>query len=239
MPQPVLPVIAVTGLAFEARIAAGHGVVTVCGNRANSLADAIARGCQGIISFGIAGGLAAHMRPGTCIVARSVIADGDRFNSHPEWSRRLLQAIQGAVHGDIAGATLPVATPAHKRAVAGLTGALAVDMESHLSVRAAIKHGLPFAAVRVVADPSYRSLPPAALGTVRADGTPDLSAVLRSVVTRPTQIGALIRTALDAHTARSALVRARRLLGPGLSFIEAIAPVEVIAPVEQIQLLQT
>ena len=228
LPKSILPVIAVTGLAFEARIAAGHGVVTVCGNRPDLLDDAIAQGCQGIISFGIAGGLAAHVRPGTCIVARSVIARGDRFNSHPEWSQRLLQAIRGSVHADIAGATAPVATPADKRAVARLTGAVVVDMESYLSVRAAIAHKLPFAAVRVVADPSHRSLPPAALGTVRADGTPDLSAILRSIVARPSQIGDLIRTALDTRTARTALVRARRLLGPGLSLAEAMAPAEQI-----------
>ena len=63
-PQNSLPVIAVTGLAFEARIAAGHGVVTICGNRPDQLADAIARGCRGIISFGIAGGLAGDPQSG-------------------------------------------------------------------------------------------------------------------------------------------------------------------------------
>ena len=228
-PQNSLPVIAVTGLAFEARIAAGHGVVTICGNRPDQLADAIARGCRGIISFGIAGGLASHMKPGACIVARSVVARGDRFDSHPEWSRRLLQAIPGSVHADIAGATAPVATPADKRGIARLTGAVAVDMESYHSVRAAVAHGLPFAAVRVVADPSHRALPPAALGAVRADGTPDLSAVLRSIVARPSQISALIQIALDTHTARAALVRARRLLGPGLNLVgiaEAMTPAE-------------
>ena len=112
-----------------------------------------------------------------------------------------------------------------------MTGAVAVDMESYFSVRAAIARGLPFAAVRVVADPSHRSLPPAALGTVRADGTPDLLAVLRSIAARPNQISDLIRIALDTRTARAALVRARRLLGPGLSVLEVA---ELMAPAEQI-----
>jgi hopanoid-associated phosphorylase len=232
-PSTLLPVIAVTGLAFEARIAAGHGVVTVCGSRADILAAAVAKaiaeGCQGIISFGIAGGLAPDIKPGTCIVARSIVAEGDRFDSHADWSRRLLEAIPGAVHADIAGATSPIATPAHKREMARLTGAAAVDMESRLCVSAAIRHGLPFAAVRVVADPSHRALPPAALGTLRADGTPDLSAVLRSLVDQPRQLSALIRIALDTRTARAALARARRLLGPGLNLVgaaEAMLPAE-------------
>lgn len=228
-----LPLIVVSGLAFEARIAAGDGIVTVCGGRPEQLAAAIVRavaeGCQGIISFGIAGGLVSTLEPGACIVARSVVAKGRRFDSHPEWSRRLLQAIPGAIHADIAGVTAPVATPADKRAMARLTGAAAVDMESVHSVGAAVAYGLPFAAVRVVADPLYRALPPAALAALNSDGTPDFPAVFRSIVSRPQQIKALIRTALDARTARAGLMRARRLLGPGFSLLEiaeAMTPAE-------------
>ena len=54
--------IVVVGMAFEARIAAGLGVPVVCGgdgkNLAASLARAMAAGCGGLISFGVAGGLA-------------------------------------------------------------------------------------------------------------------------------------------------------------------------------------
>ena len=54
--------IVVVGMAFEARIAAGLGVPVICGgdgsNLAASLARAMAAGCGGLISFGVAGGLA-------------------------------------------------------------------------------------------------------------------------------------------------------------------------------------
>ena len=224
-PKTQLPVIAVTGMAFEARIAAGPGVVTIIsGSHSETLSAAVSaavmRGCQGIISFGIAGGLAPHLKPGTCIVARSVVTGDRRYYSHPEWSNRLLQAIPGSVHADIAGVQLPVSNPADKREIARSTGAVVVDMESVLSVSAAVSHDLPFAAVRVVADPSHRGLPPAALGTILPDGTTDLSAVLRSIMARPNQLSALIRLALDTRTARSALMRSRRLLGPGFGLME-------------------
>jgi hypothetical protein len=52
---------AVTSLALEARIAAGAGVFVICsqGERlAAALESAVARGACGIISFGVAGGLA-------------------------------------------------------------------------------------------------------------------------------------------------------------------------------------
>ena len=240
LPSTQLPVLAVTGMAFEARIAAGPGVVTLCGSRPDTLADelaaAIAKGCRGIVSFGIAGGLAANLRPGACIVARSIVTAEQRFESHLEWSSRLLQTIPGAIHADIAGVRAPVTTAADKMMLARATGAAAVDMESMLSVGAAVAHNLPFAAVRVVADPWHRALPPAALISLLPSGTPDLSRVMRSVVSRPGQINALIRLALDTRAARAALVRSRRLLGPGFGLADAgepaIAPQSAIAAAE-------
>jgi hopanoid-associated phosphorylase len=227
-----LPVIAVTGMAFEARIAAGPGVRTVCSSSPDTLtadlAAAIAMGCRGIVSFGIAGGLAAHVKPGTCIIARSVVTAKERFDSHLEWASHLLQTIPGAIHADIVGSRDLVTTSADKIALGRSTGAVAVDMESRLCVDAAIAHDLPFAAVRVVADPHDRALPHAAQIGLLPDGTSDLPAVMRSVMGRPRQVAALIRVALDTRTARAALVRARRQLGPGFGLVDLVKP--VVAP---------
>src|SRR5262245_25730806 len=133
-----LPVLAVTGMAFEARIAAGPGVVTLCASRPDSFADelaaAIAKGVRGIVSFGIAGGLAAHLQPGACIVARSIVTPEQRFDSHLEWSSHLLQTIPGALHADIAGVRVPVTNAADKIMLGRSTGASVVDMESMLCV---------------------------------------------------------------------------------------------------------
>jgi hopanoid-associated phosphorylase len=220
-----LPVLAVTGMAFEARIAAGPGVVAICGGRADILAAdisaAVAKGCRGIVSFGIAGGLAQHLQPGTCIVARSIVTERRSFDSHLEWASHLLQTIPGAIHADIAGAYAPVITPAEKAALGRATGAFVVDMESHVCADAAAAHNLPFTAVRVVADPSHRALPPAAQIRLLPDGRPDMPAVMRSLFGRPRQINALVRVGLDTRTARAALVRARRLLGPGFGLFES------------------
>jgi hypothetical protein len=141
-----------------------------------------------------------------------------------------LQTIPGAIHADIAGVRTAVMTPADKIALARSTGAAAVDMESALCVSAAAAHNLPFAAVRVVADPCHRALPPAAQIALLPDGTPDLPAVMRSITTRPRQIGALVRVALDTRTARASLVRARRLLSPGFGLVETVEPVVAARP---------
>ena len=65
-------VVAVTCLALEASIARGPGVSVLCnpsiGLKA-ALGAAIARGANGIISFGIAGGLAPELVAGDWVVA--------------------------------------------------------------------------------------------------------------------------------------------------------------------------
>lgn len=210
--------IVVVGLAFEARIAARSGLPVICsGDGRNLLPDlqrAIAGGCRGLVSFGVAGGLDPGLRPGTCIVGSAIVAGDVRHETDRHWSQRLLEAMPGAVHGVLAGVDGPVCTPAGKRALNRDTGALAVDTESHTVAHAAAGHGLPMVAIRVVADPAHRALPDVALTAVRADGSTDVLAVLRSVMRRPHQLPALLLTALDARAARATLLRGRSLLEP-------------------------
>jgi adenosylhomocysteine nucleosidase len=210
--------IVVVGLAFEARIAAGSGLPIICSgdgrNLTPALKEAIADGCGGLISFGVAGGLDPRLKPGTCVVGSAIVIGDVRHETDRHWSQRLLEAMPGAVHGVLAGADGPVCTPADKRTLNRQTGALAVDTESHVVAQAATGHGLPMVAIRVIADPAHRALPEAALTAIRADGTTDVLAVLRSVARRPHQLPGLLRTALDARAARATLLRGRRLLKP-------------------------
>jgi adenosylhomocysteine nucleosidase len=216
-------VIAVTGLAFEARIAGGDAIVGDGRRMAATLNAAIARGGRGIMSFGIAGGLAPGLLPGQWVVASIVISDHGRHDVHRPWSERLLGALPGALHGAIAGVDLPIGDVRAKRALFARTGAIVVDMESHLAARIAAAHGLPFAACRVIIDPAHRSLPPAALLGLRPDGAPNLAAVLGSVVEQPGQLPRLMRLAFDASIARAALRRGRASLGPSLAFPDVTA----------------
>lgn len=215
-------VVAVTGLAFEARIVAGPGIKVVCGgghqNLKRSLEAALRQGCRGILSFGVAGGLAPHLKPGDCVVARKIISDDDHYSSHRGWTRALLDVVEDAVHGDIAGSDVAVSSASRKRSLHQETGAVAVDMESHVAARFAAEHQVPFAAFRVITDPSDRALPPAALVAMRAEGTINVPAVMRSLIRHPKQVPTLVRVALDSWAARQKLVPSRRFLGPSLGF---------------------
>jgi adenosylhomocysteine nucleosidase len=211
-------VIAFVGLDFEAKIAEAPGVQVVCrtaGNQLETLAQsAVRQGYRGMISFGVAGGLASHLRAGDWVVASSIREERTVRPTDAVWSRKLLGMVHGAIHAPIVGVDTPIAEPAKKRELHKTTGAAAVDMESHMVARVAAQHKLAFAALRVVVDAVHRVVPAAALINMRPDGRPNVSAMLRDVVARPSQLSPLARIAVDAFTARAAMNRVRRVLGP-------------------------
>src|ERR1700674_3578736 len=124
-------VVAVTCLALEARIAAGACVSVICSHASQlvvALEASIRRGAGGIISFGIAGGLAPDLVAGDWVIASGVRTDQGRFAVDHAWARRLVAALPGAVHADIVGVDAPVMEPLEKRRIHARTGAVAVDM---------------------------------------------------------------------------------------------------------------
>jgi adenosylhomocysteine nucleosidase len=229
--------IIVVGLAFEARIAAGPGIHVVCGGNGRNLTAmltlAIAEArrlfghCPGIISFGVAGGLAPHLRPGNCVIGSAILSGSSQLPTNHEWSQKLLQIIPNAASGTILGVSVPVSDPRDKRALHRNTGALAVDMESHIVAAVGAAHGLPVAAMRVITDPAERALPASAVAAMRPNGTTNIGAMMRALLMRPREIPALFQTAFDALAARATLVRGRHLLAPILLRVDSLAAEQV------------
>lgn len=218
------PVLVVTGMAAEARLAAGPGVTTVMagGNpvRLRSLLRArIQPDCRAVISIGIAGGLDPSLEPGDVIVATGVAAPDRRHAASSIVAHRLAARLSDhpkrVIMADLAGVDSAVRTPGDKRALRSATGALAVDMESHVAAAFAAHHGLPFAAVRVVCDPAHRGLPDLVATALRPDGEVSINGVFRSLWQRPVQLFAMPRLARDAAEGFRALRRCRELLGHG------------------------
>ena len=234
--------IIVVGLAFEARIAAGPGIQVICGgngrNLTATLTAAIAEArmlfgdCPGIVSFGVAGGLAPQLRPGTCVIGSAILSGSNRMPTNQKWSQQLLQTFPDAVSGMLLGVSAPICDPGDKRALHLNTGAIAVDMESHVVAAVGAAHGLPVAAMRVITDPAERALPASAVAAMRPNGTTNIGAMIGSALMQPREIPAIFQTALDALAARSTLVRGRRLLGPGLLLVNSLEgePVTVNEP---------
>jgi hypothetical protein len=204
---------------FEAAIAAGPAVVGVVGpgpwrvaRRLHGMLDG-AVSWAGIISFGCAAGLDPDLARGDCVVATSVLTPDGIVASDPDWSRALLARLPGARPGLIAGTDAPLATAAAKAALRRATGGAAADMETHAAALAARRHGLPFAACRVVLDPAWRTVPAAALAGLDDGGA---WAVLRALARAPGQAASLCALAGDAWVARRSLRRVRARLGPAL-----------------------
>jgi len=217
------PVVAVSGMVFESRIAAGPGVRTLAGGGdphrlAAALERELALGAIAFISFGIAGGLTRAATPGIWLVADNVLAPSGRWRVDAAWGEALSRRLPGAANADLAGADAIIKSPAGKNALGSATGAFAVDTESHIVAAFAAAHGVPFAVFRVIADPVSRELSKAASLGMRPDGTVNRRAVLGSVLRSPGQLPLLMRNAIDARIALRSLSRGRRLLGPRLGY---------------------
>ena len=211
----------VTGLQREAQIAAGDDVMTVCSGGSRSVLTQWLAGIEpprgGVLSFGLAGGLAPDLRSGDIVLASHVFEQSERHDVHTAWHSSMLSAASKVLsvrHGSITGHDVVIAKSTDKAALHASSGALAVDMESHIAALYAHKHGLPFAIVRVISDPVTRSLPAIASDALKPDGNIDLPKVLGGLMRNPGQLPAMIAAGIDSERAFKSLRRVRSLLGP-------------------------
>jgi hopanoid-associated phosphorylase len=203
----------------EAKILDGGPVIVGGGDAAAlnaALEDALRGGVAGVVSFGLCGALDPALKVGDLVVGDAVGDADDWFEADADWTARIVAAEPGAAVGRLGRADQVVSSVAEKTELRRRTGALAVDLESYAVARLARWFGVPFAVVRAVSDAASRALPHAAQVGLGADGRPAIGAVLASLRANPWQIGALIRTALEAEDGFHALERARAALGPRL-----------------------
>lgn len=224
------PVLIVTGLVQEARIAAGPGLTVICSSSDPAqlrllLAEFDATTIRGVISFGVAGGLDPALKSGDVVVATEVLAQGCRWQAATDLSDELIAGAglgrQRVVRGGLAGVEQVVAERAGKAALHSQTGAAAVDMESHIAAAYAKAAGLPFAALRVISDPASRALPSVVATAIKPNGDIDLRKVLRGVARNPASIRALVSTGIDFSRALRSLRGCRSFVLDGGSLVSA------------------
>ncbi|HEY2446543.1 MAG TPA: hypothetical protein VGI20_12480 [Rhizomicrobium sp.] len=210
-------IVAVTGLAREARLIENPKIVPIIGGGDGAslerrLDDELTKRARRVLSIGICGALSPEFRVGDVIVASEVLSGSDIFPTHAGWTKDLASRMPHAVVAPLVGTDKIMADREAKSQLRAETRAAAADMESHIAARLAKARGLPFAALRVVSDAAHRSLPPATSVAMTPSGGVDLGAVLRSMLRAPLQIPALIRTAWEAEIAFAALFRCRHML---------------------------
>lgn len=222
----------ITGLKREARcltpVTEGGPLVGISGansERAGRLArDLVERGCTGLLSFGLAGGLEPSLEPGTVVLADAVVTtSGGQFGCDEQWLGRVQSVCEGLVGeglsppniGAIVGSNVGLATVDAKVAARAATGALAVDMESHAAGAVAKHASIPFLAVRVIADTRGMVIPDAAMGAFTPDGGLRPLSVLVGLLTRPRDLPAMMELIRSSEKAFRILRRVALRLGPG------------------------
>ena len=214
-------IVAVCGLRSEARLFHSDDIVAVIGGGNGSALAAkldwvLQGGAAGVVSIGLAAGLQKGRKAGDCVIASDVVAGSERFSVDSAWLQIMLEKFPPAWSGRVAGTDRILGDAQAKAALAAESKALAADMESHIAVRAAQAHDIPFAVIRVISDDAAHALPAAALNAMTPGGSIDIMRVLGSLMGRPSQLGAMIKTASDAGKAMRTLLRCRDALGPRL-----------------------
>src|SRR3984957_15197348 len=142
-----MAILAVTGLTREARIVGGEGVVAVAGGGdAKSLAEKLEElhgDITGVISIGVAGALSPLLKVGDAVIADQIISGGEKWRCDERWRVALAAKLPAAHQGPFAGSGAIIEDAAAKAVLHERTGALAVDMESHVAARFAATRGLP------------------------------------------------------------------------------------------------
>ncbi len=198
------------GMVSEAKLLAGCDArVMIGGGQARrleaELEAELTAGALGVLSFGLCGALDPGLGVPDLVIASAVVTDSGSIPTDRAWAQRLSAALPGAKFGVVAARDEMAPDVKAKAELRQATGALAVDMESHIVAALARRHGVPFAVLRAVSDTAAHTLPQAARVGLGADGKPDLLAVLVRLSADPRQMPALIRTGRDSGKAHRAL----------------------------------
>jgi adenosylhomocysteine nucleosidase len=173
--------------------------------RAGAL-DLAAKGVAGLVSFGMATGLAPVLRPGDLVLADSVVLpSGQAAPTDPAWRGELARRL-GAVGialrvARIAGSDRPLTSADEKRRAFQATFAAAIDTESHAIAEVARRLQLPLLVVRAVAEPA--ELTRSAVLAQQGEGS--ALAVAARLIGRPWELPAVWRNAQNGKLALAAL----------------------------------
>jgi adenosylhomocysteine nucleosidase len=172
-----------------------------------------------LLICGFAGGLTSEMKPGSLIVADSVIDHLTGQNYKPD--SELLYAAESVrlsgvsvQRGTLMTGNRVLVTAGEKRQFAEQSGGVAVDMESAGAAQVAQKYGVPWLAVRAITDGVDDDLPLDFNALADASGNVHRGRILLATLTHPWKIPALIRLGKRSSLAAENLA----------AFLEALLP---------------
>ena len=182
----------------------------------------IDEGCNGLLSFGMAGGLREDLQPGNIIIASMVYGpEGKVFETSNLWRNRLnslTNTDDSITIAPIIGVNEVISSSKAKKKLGLTSKAVAVDMESHIVGSVANKAGIPFMVIRAVIDPVGCSIPNWVLKNISEQGTPQYGAILAGLATHPWDFNKLVQLNRNSSLALSSLRSIANRLGPLFAF---------------------
>jgi hopanoid-associated phosphorylase len=200
-------ILAVVGMRSEAALLPPGMPVIVSGGdpvRLRELLMVAPQDIEAVLSFGIAGGLDPSLLCGDLVACTRVRGPGGAYAADLGWAAAIARRC-GARLGMVAGSPSIVGEPSRKRALRLATGAMVVDLETETAAAFAASRGLPFAALRAVADTAEEVLPRAAAAGLTPDGRPAAGRVAMALLRQPRELPAVLTVAKRSRVALRAL----------------------------------
>lgn len=191
-------------------------------NARRAAARLVEQGAEGLVSWGCAGALGPGLQPGHLVIPKTILgADGEQFSPHPAWHERFAWAMDRKLTtttDTLVESPVVVATTEAKQALRAATKAVAVDMESAAVARVALAHGLPFLAVRAIADNWSMNMPKAVIYSLDRRGEVRLLKLLAYTLIHPDQVPELVTLGRAFESAMAALRTANAIAGASFCF---------------------
>lgn len=169
----------------------------------------LSAGAKALISWGVAGGLAPHLKSGVLLLPEQVrLLNGEQYGTDPYWRQSLLERLEGKLplsNAPLQHTETILSSSEEKTRLYRQTGCVAVDMESAAVGKAAASAGVPFLVIRAIADPAQTALPPSALKALDSKGQLQRFALLANLLKHPWEMLDLWRLARHFQAARSTL----------------------------------
>ena len=178
--------------------------------RAQSAAQRLLQhGATALLSWGSAAALDARLRPGHIVLPNAIVGtDGVRLSVDLDWQQPVRQCLADKVpvsSAAVAESRGVLKGTADKAALAYKSGAGAADMESASVARVAQSAGVPFLAVRAIADSLGMAVPAWLLQRLDLLGKPPVKALCIGLARNPADILTLARLARAFRAAMQAL----------------------------------
>ncbi len=164
---------------------------------------------DGLISWGIAGGICKSIHSGDLILAKAVTNQEKSYKTSNKWCRKIENYFHNSLckilSGDIVSTKKICATSIEKTKLFKETGALAIDMESFAMAEIAETNNLDFIIIRAIADDANLNLPEAVIENIDNFGRLKIVKFIISCLLRPTQINKIILLAKNYRKALKSL----------------------------------